>query len=158
MVHEAGPLRYGLVRALRERGYMTEVIAPSRVARHPADRIKTDRRDALLLARLHRAGELTAIVVPEPADEALRDLVRAREDAMNDLKRARLRLRSFLLRQGRSYSGKRWGPARGLLALAALSMARSYEIRVKLVRHRVRFSCRQRQSLLRLASRDAPRE
>ena len=78
MVHEAGPLGYGLVRALRKPGYVTEVIAPSQVARHPADRIKTDRRDALLLARLHRAGELTAIVVPEPADEALRDLVRAR--------------------------------------------------------------------------------
>ena len=111
VVHEAGPLGYGLVRALRDRGYAMEVIAPSRVARHPADRIKTDRRDALLLARLHRAGELTAITVPQPQDEALRDLVRTREDAMNDLRRARQRLRAFLLRQGHSYTGRRWGPA-----------------------------------------------
>ena len=76
--HEAGPCGYGLVRALRERGYATEVIAPSRVPRKPGDRIKTDRRDALLLARLHRSAELTPIVVPEPKDEAIRDLVRTR--------------------------------------------------------------------------------
>lgn len=112
--HEAGPCGYGLVRALRERGYATEVIAPSRVPRRPADRIKTDRRDALLLARLHRLAELTPIVVPEPKDEAIRDLVRTREDAVRDRQRARLRLRSFLLRQGHSYSGRRWGPAHQL--------------------------------------------
>lgn len=112
--HEAGPCGYGLVRALRARGYATEVIAPSRVARQPADRIKTDRRDALLLARLHRSGELTPIVVPDPKDEAVRDLVRTREDAMHDRQRARLRLRSFLLRQGHAYSGRRWGPAHQL--------------------------------------------
>lgn len=64
--HEAGPCGYGLVRELRARGFDCVVIAPSRVARKPADRIKTDRRDALLLARLHRAGELTAIAVPDP--------------------------------------------------------------------------------------------
>ncbi len=112
--HEAGPCGYGLVRALRERGYTTEVIAPSRVPRKPGDRIKTDRRDALLLARLHRSAELTAIVVPEPKDEAIRDLVRTREDALRDRQRARLRLRSFLLRQGHSYTGRRWGPAHQL--------------------------------------------
>jgi transposase len=112
--HEAGPCGYGLVRALRGRGYATEVIAPSRVPRKPANRIKTDRRDALLLARLHRSAELTAIVVPEPKDEAIRDLVRTREDAMHDRQRARLRLRSFLLRQGHSYTGRRWGPAHQL--------------------------------------------
>lgn len=112
--HEAGPCGYGLVRALRERGYATEVIAPSRVPRKPADRIKTDRRDALLLARLHRSAELTSIVVPEPKDEAIRDLVRTREDALRDRQRARLRLRSFLLRQGHSYTGRRWGPAHQL--------------------------------------------
>jgi transposase len=112
--HEAGPCGYGLVRALRARGYATEVIAPSRVARQPADRIKTDRRDALLLARLHRSGELTPIVVPDPKDEAVRDLVRTREDAMRDRQRARLRLRSFLLRHGHSYTGRRWGPTHQL--------------------------------------------
>jgi len=112
--HEAGPCGYGLVRALRERGYTTEVIAPSRVPRKPGDRIKTDRRDALLLARLHRSAELTPIVVPEPKDEAIRDLVRTREDALRDQQRARLRLRSFLLRQGHSYTGRRWGPAHQL--------------------------------------------
>ncbi len=93
--HEAGPCGYGLVRALRERGYATEVIAPSRVPKKPGDRIKTDRRDALLLARLHRSAELTPIVVPEPKNEAIRDLVRTREDALRDRQRARLRLRSF---------------------------------------------------------------
>ena len=112
--HEAGPCGYGLVRSLRERGYATEVIAPSRTPRRPADRIKTDRRDALLLARLHRSGDLTPIVVPDPKDEAIRDLVRTREDAMRDRQRARLRLRSFLLRQGHSYTGRRWGPAHQL--------------------------------------------
>jgi transposase len=112
--HEAGPCGYGLVRSLRQKGYATEVIAPSRVARQPADRIKTDRRDALLLARLLRSAELTPIVVPEPKDEAIRDLVRTREDAMHDRQRARLRLRSFLLRQGHSYSGRRWGAAHQL--------------------------------------------
>src|SRR5450631_1118691 len=93
--HEAGPCGYGLVRSLRQKGYATDVIAPSRVARQPADRIKTDRRDALLLARLLRSAELTPIVVPEPKDEAIRDLVRTREDAMHDRGRERQRLRSF---------------------------------------------------------------
>ncbi len=112
--HEAGPCGYGLVRSLRKRGYATEVIAPSRTPRRPADRIKTDRRDALLLARLHRSGDLTPIIIPDPKDEAVRDLVRTREDAMHDRQRARLRLRSFLLRQGHSYTGRRWGPAHQL--------------------------------------------
>jgi transposase len=108
--HEAGPCGYGLVRALREQGYRCDVIAPSRVARRPADRIKTDRRDALLLARLHRAGELVPVAIPEPPDEAIRDLVRAREDAVNDQRRVRQRLKSFLLRHGHAYTGTRWGP------------------------------------------------
>jgi transposase len=110
LCYEAGPCGYGLVRALQERGYHCEVIAPSRVALQPADRVKTDRRDALLLARLHRAGELTAVVIPEPADEAIRDLVRARDDAASDQRRVKQRLKSFLLRHGHAYTGKRWGP------------------------------------------------
>jgi transposase len=66
---------------------------------------------------LHRSGELTPIVVPEPKDEAIRDLVRTREDAMHDRQRARLRLRSFLLRHGHAYTGRRWGPAHQLFLL-----------------------------------------
>lgn len=121
LCYEAGPCGYALARELIQRGYHCEVIAPSRVARQPADRIKTDRRDALLLARLHRAGELTAVTIPEPRDEALRDLVRAREAAMRALKCARQQLRAFLLRHGHPYTGKRaWGPqhARFLATIA----------------------------------------
>jgi transposase len=114
LCYEAGPCGYGLVRALRERGYACDIIAPSRVARQPADRVKTDRRDALLLARLHRAGELTAIRVPDPGDEAIRDLIRTRADMVGELRRSRQRLRSFLLRQGHAYTGRRWGPAHEL--------------------------------------------
>lgn len=110
LCYEAGPCGYGLVRTLRQRGYTCDVIAPSRVPRRPADRVKTDRRDALLLARLHRAGELTAIRIPEPEDEAIRDLVRTRADMVGEQRRTRQRLRSFLLRQGHAYSGRRWGP------------------------------------------------
>ncbi len=95
------------MRSLRKRGYATKVIAPSRVPRRLAGRIKPDRRDALLLARLHRSGDLTPIVVPERKDEAIRDLVRTREEAMRDLQRVLLRQRSFLLRQGHSYTGRR---------------------------------------------------
>ena len=114
LCYEAGPCGYGLVRALHQRGYACDVVAPSRVARQPADRIKTDRRDALLLARLHRARELTAIRIPEPEDEAVRDLVRTRADMVDEQRRARQRLRSFLLRQGHAYSGRRWGPTHEL--------------------------------------------
>ncbi len=115
LCYEAGPCGYGLVRVLGEQGYRCEVVAPSRVARQPADRVKTDRRDALLLARLHRAGELTPITIPEPRDEALRDLVRAREDTVNAQRRARQQLRSFLLRHGHAYTGQRaWGPTHEL--------------------------------------------
>ena len=110
LCYGAGPCGYGLVRGLRQRGYTCDVIAPSRVARHPADRVKTDRRDALLLARLHRAGELTAICVPAPEDEAIRDLIRTRSDMVDERRRARQRLRSFLLRQGHADTGRRWGP------------------------------------------------
>jgi transposase len=82
LVYEAGPCGYGWARYLRKQGWQCEVIAPSRITRSPAEqRIKTDRRDALMLARQLRAGDLTAIVVPDERDEAIRDLSRAREDA-----------------------------------------------------------------------------
>jgi len=82
VVYEAGPCGYGLVRRLRRSGYRCEVIAPGKIARGSNDRLKTDRRDALLLARLARSGDLTAVTVPDEHDEALRDLSRAREDAV----------------------------------------------------------------------------
>jgi transposase len=99
--YEAGPCGYVLHRRLTELGAAAVVVAPSLVPTKPGDKVKTDRRDALKLARLHRAGELTAVWVPDEAHEALRDLTRAREDAVEALHRARQQLRSFLLRQGR---------------------------------------------------------
>jgi transposase len=110
--YEAGPTGYGLYRALIERGYVCEVIAPSLIPKRAGMRIKTDRRDAVKLAGLARAGELTAVWVPDAADEAMRDLVRAREDAVEARHGARMQLKAFLLRQGVRYSGKTsWGPA-----------------------------------------------
>ena len=107
-VYEAGPCGYDLRRFLDEKGIPCDVIAPSLIPTRAGDRVKTDRRDAEKLARMHRMGELTAIHVPTPAQEALRDLVRAREDANEDLVRARHRLQKFLLRQGRRFEGKSW--------------------------------------------------
>lgn len=86
------------------------VIAPSMIPRKSGNRIKNDRRDALSLARLERAGELTHIHVPLPDDEAMRDLTRGREDSVKALRTARQRLRAFLLRYGCRYPGKKtWG-------------------------------------------------
>lgn len=98
--YEAGPCGYGLHRQLTELGVACVVVAPSLVPTKPGDKVKTDRRDALKLARLHRSGDLTAVWVPDAAHEALRDLTRAREDARAELHRARQHLRTFLLRQG----------------------------------------------------------
>lgn len=95
-----------LARQLREHGYACEVIAPAKIARRPGDRIKTDRRDALLLARAARAGELVSVVIPDQRDEALRDLSRAREDAVRARLKARQQLKAMLLRHGHRYSGR----------------------------------------------------
>ena len=103
--YEAGPTGYELHRLLTRRGVHCEVIAPALIPRAPGDKVKTDRRDCRRLARLHRAGELTAIRVPSPGEEAVRDLCRARADLLDDLQRARRRLHSFLLRHGRIYRG-----------------------------------------------------
>jgi transposase len=105
--YEAGPTGYGLHRQITELGHECTVIAPSLIPKKPGERVKTNRRDALTLARLHRAGELTAIWVPDPDHEAIRDLVRAREAAMEDLREKRQHLQSFLLRHGRIYAGLR---------------------------------------------------
>ncbi|MCY4610766.1 MAG: IS110 family transposase [Gammaproteobacteria bacterium] len=101
--YEAGPCGYQVYWQIRGLGCCCEVVAPGLIPRKPGDRIKTDRRDALKLARLHRAGELTAVWVPEAEQEAMRDLTRAREDAKADEQRARQRLNNFLLRHGRKF-------------------------------------------------------
>ena len=107
--YEAGPCGYGIHRWLQELGHDCIVVAPSLIPRRPGERVQTDRRDARKLARLHRAGELTAVWVPDPAHEAMRDLVRARDAASRSLRRARQQLSGFLLRHSRSYcAGKAW--------------------------------------------------
>ncbi|WP_018990599.1 IS110 family RNA-guided transposase [Aromatoleum toluclasticum] len=106
VVYEAGPTGYGLQRALAVRGYLCEIIAPSLIPKRPGDRIKTDRRDCVRLAELSRAGELKAIWIPDPTDEAIRDLTRAREDAINARTQVRQQLKSFLLRHEIRYPGK----------------------------------------------------
>jgi len=111
IVYEAGPTGYGLQRALAARGYLCEVIAPSKMPRQPGNRVKTDARDSLELAECSRAGRLSAIWIPDPADEAIRDLARAREDAVNSRRQVRQQLKGFLLRHDRVYGGKTsWGP------------------------------------------------
>jgi len=106
VVYEAGPTGYVLYRRLQQLKIECIVVAPSRTPVPKGQRQKTDRRDALMLARLHRAGELTGIHVPDAVDESIRDLTRARADAVHDLTRAKQRLKSFLLRQGYRYKGK----------------------------------------------------
>ncbi len=111
-VYEAGPCGYQVHRQITEMGRKCVVVAPALTPVRPGDRVKTDRRDAGKLARLYRAGELTEIRVPTCAEEAARDLVRVREDALEDRLRARHRLSKFLLRQGRAYrETKAWGVA-----------------------------------------------
>lgn len=107
--YEAGPCGYGLYREIEETGHECVVVAPSLMPRRPGDRVKTNRRDALTLARLHRAGELTAVWVPGEEQEAIRDVTRAREDIKAMEKRAKQRLGAFLLRHGRVYrEGLKW--------------------------------------------------
>ena len=101
VAYEAGPTGYALHRQLTHLGVECRVVAPSLIPRRPGDRVKTDDRDAVTLARLLRSGDLTAVWVPDEAHEALRNLVRARADAKTDELRARHRLSKFLLRHGR---------------------------------------------------------
>lgn len=104
VVYEAGPCGYGLARRLSADGYSCEVVAPARIARSPIDqRIKTDRRDALLLARESRAGNLVSVVIPDERDEAMRDLSRTREDVLAARLRAYQQLKALLLRHGLSF-------------------------------------------------------
>ncbi len=107
--YEAGPTGFGLYRLLRSMGVACDVVAPSLIPRSPGDRVKTDKRDARRLARLHRAGELVAIAVPTAEQEAVRDLCRARSALVRDRRRARQRLDKFLLRHDRVYrAGTAW--------------------------------------------------
>jgi transposase len=111
-VYEAGPCGYWLYRYLTKKGYDCWVVAPSLIPKKAGDRVKTDRRDALQLARLMRSGDLTPVYVPKVEDEAIRDLCRAREDVLRDLKAAKLRLKAFLLRHDIRYTGQAtWNPA-----------------------------------------------
>jgi transposase len=105
--YEAGPTGYDTHRLITSLGIACDVIAPSLIPKRSGMRVKTDRIDARNLARLHRAGELTSVRVPTPGEEAVRDLVRAREEIKNDRRIARQRIRSFLLRYGRSYPAPR---------------------------------------------------
>jgi len=106
VAYEAGPCGFVICRHLRHQGFHCDVVAPSLIPKKASDKVKTDRRDADQLARLFRAGELTAIHVPDQEDEAVRDLVRARFAAMTDQRQARNRLKGFLLRLGFRYTGK----------------------------------------------------
>ncbi len=107
VVYEAGPTGYGLARFLRGRGVSCLVAAPSKLHRPHGDRVKTDSRDAELLARLLKLDEIVEVSVPSVEQEAARDLVRARDDVRADLMRARHRLSKMLLRQGILYTGGR---------------------------------------------------
>jgi transposase len=111
-VYEAGPCGYWLYRYLTKKGSACWVVAPSLIPKKAGDRVKTDRRDAVQLARLARSGDLTAVYVPKVADEAIRDLTRAREDTLSDCKDAKFRLKAFLLRHDIRYTGRaNWSPA-----------------------------------------------
>jgi transposase len=105
-VYEAGPCGYWLYRYLTKKHLKCWVVAPSQIPKKAGDRVKTDRRDAVQLARLLRSGDLSPVYIPSVEDEAIRDVVRAREDALKDLKAAKVRLKAFLLRQDIRYEGR----------------------------------------------------
>lgn len=108
--YEAGPTGFTLARVLRAAGVSCEVLAPSKLQRPVGDRVKTDERDALHIAKLLRLGEIVSVTVPSEGQEAARDLVRAREDARRDLMSARQRLGKLLMRHGITFAGKStWG-------------------------------------------------
>jgi transposase len=111
-VYEAGPCGYGIYRYLTKAGYECIVVAPSMIPKRSGNRIKTDRRDAMMLASLHRAGELMPVYVPREEDEAMRDLVRARQDALKAERVAKQQLKAFLLRHGVKNAGPGdWKPS-----------------------------------------------
>ena len=107
--YEAGPCGYGIYRQLTKLGFACRIVAPSTIPKRRGDRIKNDTRDAVTLARLLRAGELSFVWIPDEVHEAMRDLVRARQVAANDLRTARARIQMFLLKRERRYDRKPWG-------------------------------------------------
>lgn len=123
IVYEAGPCGFVIRRHLSRQGLHCEVVAPSSIARPPGERIKTDRRDAMLLARLARSGDLVAVRVPDGVDESVRDLVRAREDAVREQRNGRHRLKALLLRNGIPYAGKTSWTAAHLRWLGTIKLA-----------------------------------
>lgn len=122
VVYEAGPCGFVLARHFAALGWHCEVVAPSSIPRAPGERVKTDRRDAMKLARLARAGDLVPVRIPDAADEALRDVVRAREDAVREQRNARHRLKALLLRNGITYIGKSSWSAAHMRWLATLKL------------------------------------
>ena len=106
--YEAGPCGYGVQRLVTRLGHRCDVVAPALIPRKVGDKVKTDRRDAMMLAQTLRAGQLTAVWVPDEAHEAMRDLVRLRMQAMRDLRKSRQQLLSFLLRHGRNSPYRHW--------------------------------------------------
>jgi len=122
VVYEAGPCGFVIWRHLAAKGIACDVVAPSSIPKRAGDRVKTDRRDALMLARLSRSGDLTPVRVPGAGDEAVRDLVRAREDAVRECRNARHRLKALLLRNGITYAGKSSWTAAHLRWLATLKL------------------------------------
>jgi transposase len=122
VVYEAGPCGFTLQRHLSGLGWLCEVVAPSSIPRPAGERVKTDRRDAMKLARLARVGELTPVRVPDSADEAIRDLVRGREDAVREQRNARHRLKALLLRNGIAYAGRGAWSAAHLRWLASVKL------------------------------------
>lgn len=122
IVYEAGPCGFVLARHFARLGWSCDVVAPSSIPRAPGERVKTDRRDALKLARLARAGDLATVRVPDGADEAVRDLVRAREDAVREQRNARHRLKALLLRNGVPYAGRSSWTAAHLRWLATVKL------------------------------------
>ncbi len=106
MVYEAGPCGYWLYRYLTKKDLKCWVVAPSQIPKKAGDRVKTDRRDAVQLARLLQSGDLSPVYIPSGDEEAIRDVVRAREDVLKDLKAAKVRLKAFLLRQDIRYEGR----------------------------------------------------
>lgn len=124
-VYEAGPCGYGIYRYLTKAGFECMVVAPSMIPKRSGNRIKTDRRDAIMLASLHRAGELTPVYVPREEDEAMRDLVRSRQDAVKAERVAKQQLKGFLLRHGIKFAGPgNWKPTY-MKWLAGLKMPNS---------------------------------
>jgi len=167
--YEAGPTGYGLYRQVKALGHDCAVVAPSLIPKKPGDRVKTNRRDAVTLARLHRAGELTSIWVPDAIHEAVRDLARGPEAAAEDLRKKRQQLMAFLLRHGRIFDGLKHWTVTHIAVLrphtgssARTSLTRPLERFQGLLRDSYRGNCRvrvggSRGGLRRRASRGIPR-